>query len=83
MVCLQSLNSSIDALKTLGQFLEAGFIGHKDKLQAVVEAFCDSWDLTYANIPIPNGSWPSSIMTCLQACRRNVTINDTTSCGDW
>jgi len=77
VVCLQSLGSSIDALKTLGPLLEAGFTGREDKPQAVVEAFRDYWDLTYANIPVPKGGWPSSVMTCLQACGRNVTAKPT------
>ena len=77
MVCLQSLGSSIDALKTLGPLLEAGFTGREDKPQAVVEAFRDYWDLTYADIPVPKGGWPSSVMTCLQACGRNITAKPT------
>lgn len=77
MVCLQSLGSSIDALKTLGPLLEAGFTGREDKPQSVVEAFQDYWDLTYANIPVPKGGWPSSVMTCLRACGRNVTAKPT------
>ena len=77
MVCLQSLGSSIDALKTLGPLLEAGFTGREDKPQAVVEAFRDYWDLTYADITVPKGGWPSSVVTCLQACGRNVTAKPT------
>ena len=76
-MCLQSLGSSIDALKTLGPLLEAGFTGREDKPHAVVEAFRDYWDLTYADIPVPKGGWPSSVMTCLQACGRNVTAKPT------
>ena len=77
MVCLQSLGSSIDALKTLSPLLEAGFTGREDKPQAVVEAFRDYWDLTYADITVPKGGWPSSVMTCLQACGRSVAAKPT------
>jgi hypothetical protein len=74
MVCLQSLGSSIDVLKTLGPLLEAGFTGRDDKPQAVVDAFQDYWDLTYAELTVPRGGWPSSVMTCLRACRRDAVV---------
>ncbi|KAI9449835.1 hypothetical protein F5148DRAFT_1338704 [Russula earlei] len=45
MVCLQSLGSSIDTLKSLGPLLEAGFIGREDKPQGIVDTFQDYWDL--------------------------------------
>jgi hypothetical protein len=77
MVCLQSLGSSIDILKTLGPLLEAGFTGRDDKPQAVMDAFQDYWDLTHAELTVPKGGWPSSVMTCLQACRRDVVVKPT------
>jgi hypothetical protein len=77
VVCLQSLGSSIDVLKTLGPFLEAGFTGRDDKPQAVVYAFRDYWDLTYAELAVPKRGWPSSVMTCLKACGRNVVVKPT------
>jgi hypothetical protein len=72
MVCLQSLSSSIDILKTLGPMLEAGFTGRKGKPQVIVDAFRDYWDLTCAKFPVPKGRWPSSVITCLEACGRDV-----------
>jgi len=77
MVCLQPLGSSIDVLKTLGPLLEAGFTGRDDKPQAVVYAFRDYWDLTYAELAVPKRGWPSSVMTCLKACGRNVVVKPT------
>ncbi|KAI9455511.1 hypothetical protein F5148DRAFT_1378062 [Russula earlei] len=74
MVCLQSLGSSIDTLKSLGPLLEAGFIGREDKPQGIVHAFQDYWDLTYAEVTIPKAGWPSPVMTCLKACGREVHL---------
>ena len=77
MVCLQSLGSWIDTLKTLCPLLEAGFTGREDKPQAIVEALRDYWDSTYANLPVRKGGWPSSVMTCLQSCGRSATAKPT------
>ena len=52
--------------------LEAGLTGREDKLQAIVDAFRDCWDLTCAEFPVPKGGWPSSMITCLEACGRDV-----------
>src|SRR6266851_1003768 len=76
-VCLQSLGSSINVLKTLGPMLEAGFTGREDKPQAIVDAFRDYWDLTYAEFPVPKGGWPSSVITCLEACGRDIVAKPT------
>jgi hypothetical protein len=77
MLCLQSLGASIDTLKALGPLLEAGFTGREGKPQAIVEAFQDYWDLTYAEVPVPEGGWPSPVMTCLKACGRLVVTKPT------
>jgi len=77
MVCLQSLGSSIDVLKSLGPLLESGFAGREDKPQAMVAAFQDYWDLTYADVPVPKAGWPSPVITCLQACGIKVSIMPT------
>ena len=79
MVCLQSLGSSINVLKTLGPLFEAGFTGREDKPQAVMDAFQDYWDLTFAKDPVPKGGWPSTVITCLKACKREEVTTDSTS----
>jgi hypothetical protein len=79
MVCLQSLGSSINVLKTLGPLLEAGFTGREDKPQAVVDAFQDYWDLTFAKDSVPKGGWPSTVITCLKACKREEVTTESTS----
>ncbi|KAF8490777.1 hypothetical protein F5888DRAFT_1620590 [Russula emetica] len=77
LICLQSLGSSIDVLKALGPLLEAGFTGREDKPQAVVDAFQDYWDLTFAKDSVPKGGWPSTVITCLKACVRDVIMEST------
>jgi len=77
LICLQSLGSSIDVLKALGPFLETGFIGRDDKPQAIVDAFQDYWDLTFAKDSVPKGGWPSTVITCLKACGREVIMGST------
>jgi hypothetical protein len=77
LVCLQPLDSSIDVLKALGPLLEAGFTGRDDKPQAVVDAFQDYWDLSFAKHSVPKGGWPSTVITCLKACGREVTTEPT------
>ena len=72
-MCVQSLGPSIDILKALGPLLEAGFTGREDKPQAIVEAFRDYWDLTYAEVPVPKDGWPTPVITCLEACEIKVT----------
>ncbi|KAI0301170.1 hypothetical protein B0F90DRAFT_1817185 [Multifurca ochricompacta] len=67
---LSSLGPSIESLKYLGPFLESGFTGREDKPQDIVEAFQDYWDLTYGEVPTPEGGWPSPVATCLKACGR-------------
>ena len=79
MVCLQSLGSSINVLKTLGPLLEAGFTGREDKPQAVVDAFQDYWDVTFAKDSVPKGGWPSTVITCLKACKREEATTEPTS----
>ena len=75
-VCMQSLGPSIDVLRAQGQLLESGFIGREDKPQDIVEAFRDYWDLTYAEVPVPEDGWPASGATCLKACDREVKVAD-------
>jgi hypothetical protein len=77
MVCLQSLGSSIDVLKTLGPLMEAGFTGREDKPQALVDAFQDYWDMASGKESVPKGGWPSTVITCLNACGREVTTKPT------
>jgi hypothetical protein len=77
MFCLQSLGASTDTLKALGPLLESGFTGREDKPQAMIEAFQDYWDLTYAQVSVPEGGWPSHVMTCLKACGRLVVTKPT------
>ncbi|KAH9999591.1 hypothetical protein BJV74DRAFT_158676 [Russula compacta] len=77
MVCVQSLGPSIDVLKSLGPLLEAGFTGREDKPQAIVEAFRDYWDLTYAEAPVPKDGWPTPVIACLEACEIKVTAKPT------
>ena len=76
MVCMQSLGPSIDVLKAQGQLLESGFIGREDKPRDITEAFRDYWDLTYAEVPVPDDGWPSPVTTCLKACGREVKVVD-------
>jgi len=42
-----------------------------------VYTFHDYWDLTYAELAVPKHGWPSSIMTCLKSCGRDVIIKPT------
>jgi hypothetical protein len=78
-VCLQSLGSSIDVLKTLGLLFEAGFTGREDKPQAIADAFQDYWDTTFAKNPVPKDGWPSMVITCLKACGREEVTTKPTS----
>ena len=73
---MQSLGPSIDVLKAQGQLLESGFIGREDKPRDITEAFRDYWDLTYAEVPVPDDGWPSPVTTCLKACGREVKVVD-------
>ncbi|KAI9465049.1 hypothetical protein BJY52DRAFT_1209886 [Lactarius psammicola] len=75
-VCIQSLGPSIDILKAQGQLLESGFIGREDKPRDIIEAFRDYWDLTYAEVPVPDDGWPSPVTTCLKACDREAKVAD-------
>lgn len=77
LICLQSLGSSIDVLPALGPLLETGFTGREDKPQAIVDVFLDYWDLTFAKESVPKGGWPSTVITCLKACGREVILEPT------
>lgn len=58
--------------------MEAGFTGREDKPQAVVDAFQEYWDIIFAKESVPMGGWPSTVITCLNACGREVTTESTT-----
>ena len=73
---MQSLGPSIDVLKAQAHLLESGFIGREDKPRDIVEAFRDYWDLTYAEVPVPDAGWPCPVTACLKACGREVKIAD-------
>jgi hypothetical protein len=82
LICLQSLGSSMDVLKALGPLLEAGFTGREDKPPAIVDVFQDYWDLTFAKDSVPKGGWPSTVITCLKACGREVIMEPTSLPGE-
>jgi len=54
-------------------------MGHEDKLQAIVAAFQDYWDLTYADVPVPKAGWPSPVITSM--CDQGPGHTDLTTSG--
>ena len=61
IICMQSLEPTIDVVNSLAPLLSAPFSGREDKPEGIAQVFHDFWRETYAKLTLPEDAWPEVI----------------------